>query len=83
MCLGIPGEVISIDESEPSLRMAKVKFGGVIKEVSLALTPEAKVGDYVIVHAGVAISVIDEDEAMRIMAEFATMENAMDETENE
>ncbi len=71
MCLGIPGEVISIDESDVSLRMAKVKFGGVIKDVSLALTPEAKVGDYVIVHAGVAISVVDEAEVERIMNEIS------------
>ncbi len=70
MCLAIPGKVILIDESDPTLRMAKVQFGGVIKEVSLALTPEAKEGMYVLVHAGMAIGVVDEDEAKRILDEF-------------
>lgn len=71
MCLAIPGKIISIDETDPTLRMAKVQFAGVTKEISLALTPEATEGMYVLVHAGVAISVVDEEEAERILEEFA------------
>lgn len=66
MCLAIPGRVESIDPSDPDLRMARVRFGGIVKEVSLSLTPEAEVGDYVIVHVGFAISRLDEEEAERV-----------------
>ncbi|HYA70604.1 MAG TPA: HypC/HybG/HupF family hydrogenase formation chaperone [Thermoplasmata archaeon] len=66
MCLAIPGRVESIDPSDPNLRMARVRFGGIIKQVSLAYTPEAKVGDYVIVHVGFAISRLDEKEAQQV-----------------
>jgi hydrogenase expression/formation protein HypC len=66
MCLGIPGKVIEIDDSAP-LRMAKVDFGGVRKEACLAYVPEVKLGDYVIVHVGFAISQLDEDEALRTL----------------
>jgi len=66
MCLAIPGRVESIDPTDPNLRMARVRFGGIIKQVSLAYTPEAKVGDYVIVHVGFAISRLDETEAQQV-----------------
>jgi hydrogenase expression/formation protein HypC len=66
MCLGIPGKVIEIDDSA-ALRMAKVDFGGVRKEACLAYVPEVKVGDYVIVHVGFAISQLDEEEAMKTL----------------
>ncbi|MCC6552989.1 MAG: HypC/HybG/HupF family hydrogenase formation chaperone [Polyangiaceae bacterium] len=66
MCLGIPGKVLSIVERE--LTMARVAFGGVVKEVCLAYVPEAAVGDYVIVHAGFAISRVDEQEAARVFS---------------
>ncbi|MCX8064026.1 MAG: HypC/HybG/HupF family hydrogenase formation chaperone [Candidatus Hydrogenedentes bacterium] len=75
MCLGIPGMILSIDATDTTLRMAKVRFGGIVKEVSLALTPEANVGDYVIVHAGVAISVVDEEEANKIISEIGELES--------
>ncbi len=78
MCLAIPGKIISIDESDPTLRMAKVQFGGVVKEVSLALTPEAEEGKFVLVHAGMAISVVDENEAERILSEFNSAEEMSD-----
>ncbi len=65
MCLAIPGNIISIEGDEFS-RMGKVNFGGTIKEVSLAYVPEAKVGDYVIVHAGFAINILDESEANKV-----------------
>ncbi len=63
MCLGIPGKIVSIAAGEESLATGKIDFGGIFKSACLAYVPEAKVGDYVIVHAGFAISVIDETEA--------------------
>ena len=66
MCLAIPGEVLSIEGDDPLLRLGRVSFGGVVKEISLALVPEADVGHYVLVHAGVAIGLIDEDEAEKV-----------------
>lgn len=66
MCLGAPGKIISVSGADPLERVGRVSFGGVIKEVSLAYVPEAGVGDYVIVHAGFAISKIDEQEAEEV-----------------
>jgi hydrogenase expression/formation protein HypC len=66
MCLGIPGEVLSIREE--ALRTGRVAFGGVVKEVCLAYVPEAVVGDYVIVHAGFAISRLDRAAAERVFS---------------
>ena len=63
MCLAVPGKVLEIVGDDPLLRAAKVSFAGVIKLISLTCTPEAKVGDYVLVHVGVAISVVDAAEA--------------------
>jgi len=64
MCLGIPGQVVSLEDAG-GLRMGKVQFGGVVREVCLEYVPEVALGDYVIVHAGFAISPVDEDEAAR------------------
>jgi len=68
MCLGIPGQLIEVkpNESHPWFAEGLATFGGVIKKVSLAYIPEPRVGEYVIVHAGFAISRIDEDEARRV-----------------
>jgi hydrogenase expression/formation protein HypC len=67
MCLGIPGKLLEIKpDSEPP--MGRVAFGGIAKDVCLAYTPEAAVGDYVLVHVGFAISRIDENEAQEIFA---------------
>ncbi len=63
MCLAVPGQIVSIAGDEPFTRMGKVSFGGILKDVSLACVPEAKVGDYVIVHVGMALSIVDEAEA--------------------
>ncbi len=63
MCLGIPGKIIEIADNEAGFRMAKVDFGDVVREAGLQITPDAKIGDYVIVHAGFAIEVLDEEEA--------------------
>ena len=68
MCLAVPGEVVEIVEEGPLNRQARVNFGGIIKTISLALLPEAAVGQYVLVHAGVAISVVDEAEAQETFA---------------
>ena len=64
MCLAVPGKIVNI-EGEGLLRSGRVSFGGIVKNVNLAYVPEAKVGDYVIVHVGFAISIVDEVEAMR------------------
>ena len=67
MCLAIPGKITAITTSvlHQHIRQAKVSFGGISKEVDLSMTPDAKIGDYVLVHVGVAISVVDEEEARR------------------
>lgn len=65
MCLGIPGEVISIID-DPLMKMGKVNFSGIVKEICLAYLPEVKLGDYVIVHAGFAISIVNSEEAKQI-----------------
>jgi hydrogenase expression/formation protein HypC len=64
MCLAIPGKIISINKQEDeTFLQGKVSFGGIVKEVNLCMVPEANVGDYVLVHVGVAINKVDEDEA--------------------
>ncbi len=63
MCLAVPGKIVSIDESSEQMKMAKVNFGGVIKEVCLDWIEEPKVGEYVLVHVGFAINKIDEADA--------------------
>ncbi len=75
MCLGVPGKVISIDENPSGMAMGKVSFAGITKEVCLAYVPEVKVGEYVIVHAGFALSVLDEDEAMEVFEMLKQMED--------
>jgi len=66
MCLAIPGKVLSLTEATPLARVGLVDFGGVQREINLTCVPEAQVGDYVLTHVGLAISVIDEDEAERV-----------------
>ncbi len=66
MCLAIPGKIESIElQYNDTVRMAKVSFGGIIKEASLEMLSEAAIGDYVLVHVGVAISKVDEQEALK------------------
>lgn len=62
MCLGIPGKIIEIYTSG-TLKMAKIDFGGVTREACIETIPEAKVGDYTIIHAGMALNLLNEDEA--------------------
>ena len=74
MCLGVPGRVLEIEPNSLGMTMGKVSFGGIGKEVCLAYVPEAQVGDYVIVHAGFAISRLDEAEAMEVFDLLSQME---------
>ncbi|MBF0512024.1 MAG: HypC/HybG/HupF family hydrogenase formation chaperone [Candidatus Omnitrophica bacterium] len=76
MCLAIPGKIESITGSDADIlnKKGRINFGGIFKEVLLSFVPKAKVGDYVIVHAGVALSVIDETEAMKIFDDLKEME---------
>jgi len=67
MCLAIPGKIESIDGADPIFRNGRVCFGGIIKTVNLACVPDARPGDYVLVHAGFAINVIDEEEAQKTL----------------
>lgn len=66
MCLAVPGRVLSIEGSDPLLRTGRVDFAGIVKEVNFCCVPEAVVGSYVLVHVGMAISVIDEAEARQV-----------------
>ncbi len=64
MCLAIPGKIKEITvQMDETFRMAKVSFDGIFKEVNLYMVPEAKIGDYVLVHVGVAIGIVSEEEA--------------------
>ena len=77
MCLAVPGKVISIDLSDSELKMAKVDFSGIIKEVSVQWLPEVKVGDYVLTHVGMALNILDEDEAeetLRLLRELGELD---------
>lgn len=66
MCLAIPGKLTTITgQLDDTFRFGRVSFGGIMKEVNLSLVPHAQVGDYVLVHVGVAISIVDEEEALK------------------
>ncbi len=74
MCLAVPGKLIGVDDGgDPALRRGKVDFSGVKKEVSLAFTPEAVAGDYVLVHVGFALSIVDEAEARQTLEDLKRM----------
>ena len=77
MCLAVPGKVVSIDESNPELKMAKVNFSGVSKEVCIQWLPDVNIGDYVLVHVGFALNKIDEKDAqdtLRILREMGDID---------
>jgi hydrogenase expression/formation protein HypC len=83
MCLAIPGKVQSIRyEYDGKIKMAKISFGGIIKDATLDMVPEAKVGDYVLVHVGVAISIVDEVEAKRVFEYLKEMGEIADELDS-
>jgi hydrogenase expression/formation protein HypC len=77
MCLGVPGKVIQI-EQKSGIAMGKVDFAGIVKEICLVYVPEVKVGDYVIAHAGFAISQVDEKEAMEVFETLKQIEDLSD-----
>ena len=66
MCLAVPGKIVEIKQSD-GLQMAKVDFGGIFREACLDYVPEAKVGDYCVIHVGFAISLLSEQEAMETL----------------
>jgi len=74
VCLAVPGKIESIAEAGPLMRTAQVDFGGVTREVNLACVPEAALGDYVLVHVGIALSVIDPAEAERVFGYLREIE---------
>jgi hydrogenase expression/formation protein HypC len=75
MCLGIPGKLLEITSAEnDAMRMGKVEFGGISKDICLAYLPDAEVGDYVLVHVGFAISKLDEKEAEEIFSYIQQIE---------
>ena len=79
MCLAIPGKIQSVETiNDDAVRIAKVSFGGIIKEVSLEMVPEAKIDDYVLVHVGVAISKVNEEEAHRVYQYLKEVGELMD-----
>jgi len=77
MCLGIPGKLVEVHKQD-DLPMGRVEFGGILKEVCLAYTPEAQVGDYVLVHVGFAISRLDEAEAAEMFEFLEEISEAAD-----
>ncbi len=79
MCLGVPGKIIEI-YNDRGLRMCKVDFGGAIREACIETLPEAKVGDYTIVHAGFALNLLSEEEAqitLDLLREISAVEDDM------
>jgi hydrogenase expression/formation protein HypC len=76
MCLAVPGKLLTVSGDDPFQRTGKVSFGGIMKDVSLACLPEAQVGDYVIVHVGMAISRLDEAEANEVFAYLKQIDEA-------
>ena len=83
MCLAVPGKITSISGEDLLMRTGKVDFGGILKEVSLAYVPEAKLGDYVIVHVGFALSRVDEEEAKQVFEYLRQMQELSELQESE
>jgi hydrogenase expression/formation protein HypC len=73
MCLAVPGQLLDITGEDAMFRTGRVNFGGIIKTVSLACVPEARVNDFVLVHVGMALSVVDEAEAAKVFSLLAEM----------
>jgi hydrogenase expression/formation protein HypC len=73
MCLGVPGKIISIYNND-TLPMGKIDYGGVVKDACLAYVPEAKVGDYVIIHVGFALNILSPEEAEETLRTFRELD---------
>ena len=78
MCLAVPGKITEITEAGPLRRTGRVDFSGIIKQVNLAYVPEANIGDYVIVHVGFAISLVDKTEAAKVFEYLREMDELKD-----
>ena len=78
MCLAVPGKIVEITEND-GLQMAKVDFGGIFREACLDYVPEAKVGDYCVIHVGFAISLLSEEEAMETLELLKQISNIEEE----
>ncbi len=76
MCLAVPGKIISIDCSVPELKMAKIDFGGIVKSICIQWVDAAE-GDYVLAHAGIAISILNKDEAEETLADFERISRSL------
>lgn len=80
MCLAVPGKVLSIEGDDPFTKMGEVSFSGVTTDIALAFVPDVKVGEYVIVHVGFAINILDEEEATAVFRELAALEKAAEQS---
>jgi len=77
MCLAVPGKILSINDSVPELKMAKVDFGGIIKSICVQWL-DVRLGDFILAHAGMAITKIDEKEAEDTLADFETLAQSIE-----
>ena len=82
MCLAVPGRILSIEGDDPLLRAGRVDFSGAVKLINLAYVPEATVGDYVLVHVGFAISIVDEEDARLVFQYLKEMDELAELEEN-
>ena len=78
MCLAVPGQVVEVEGDDPAFLRVRVDFSGVRREVSFAFTPEAQPGDYVLVHAGFALTVVDQEEALLTLEELRRLGEAVE-----
>lgn len=78
MCLAVPGKIVRWIDRDPTFARAEVEFGGVRRVCHMACVPDAPEGDYVLVHAGVAITRIDATEAQRVLDDLATLDGVVD-----
>jgi hydrogenase expression/formation protein HypC len=76
MCLAIPGKIVSIDGSDPEMRMARVQFGETIREICIQWVPDAGIGDYIIAHVGTALSRVDEKDAAFVLEAWKEIGNS-------
>jgi len=80
MCLAVPGKILNIDVSVPELKMAKVDFGGMVKAICIQWV-DAEIGDYILAHAGMAISVVDEEYAKQTLDDFEAIARSLENPE--
>jgi len=78
MCLGVPGKIVEIEDTD-GLKMAKVDFGGIFREACLEYVPEAKIGDYCVIHVGFAITLVSEEEAKETLELLRQISNIEEE----